>query len=417
MANEFNLSYTAEEIDRRLGEVDKIAELQEQIDELAQNQGTGGSTGGGGNNGGGSGSTGTGTIEHPFPEKGYLDLEGNVYYYEGDPSCNTGLVSLSNVHTIEYNVNLSNVGYELAFYNKSKEFLSEISVIGDASPTTKTIDVTENKYADAAYVRASHYGANQTPSFKTIGEYGNNEGSGGDSETEGGQDSFITKGTKGKTILIFGDSITETDYMNDDCSNYIENGWQNWPTFAKEILQVGKMWNIAKSGAAYRDRDGVEARQKISHQISSAIASGKTADIIVISAGTNDGGSSIGDYETAMGKTSLEDLDRTNLYEAIRWAMWTLKTNYPDAVCFAATPIHRADHEPIPALTEAITKMANRYNFVVIPAESESGIVRDNEVWQAAGHDLMDGLHPNENGQKKMARLYCNYILSHCIEK
>lgn len=408
MANEFNLSYTAEEIDRRLGEVDKIAELQEQIDELAQNQGTGGNTGGGG-----SGSTGTGTIEHPFSEKGFVDLECNVYYYEGDPSCNTGLVSLSNVHTIEYKVNLSNVGYELAFYNKNKELLSEISVLGDASSTTKTIDVTENKYADAAYACASHYGTNKTPSFKTIGYYE----SSGDSTIEGDYSSFVSKGTKGKTMLIFGDSITETDYMDDDCSNYIENGWQNWPTFAKDILQVEKIWNIAKSGAAYRDRDGVEARQKISHQISSAIASGKPADIIVISAGTNDGGSSIGEYETAMSKTSLEDLDRTNLYEAIRWAMWTLKTHYPDAVCFAATPIHRADHEPIPKLTEAITKMANRYNFIVIPAETESGIIRDNEVWQAAGHDLIDGLHPNENGQKKMARLYCNYILTHCIEK
>jgi lysophospholipase L1-like esterase len=116
-----------------------------------------------------------------------------------------------------------------------------------------------------------------------------------------------------------------------------------------------------------------------------------------------------------MSKTSLEELDRTNLYEAIRWAMWTLKTHYPDAVCFVATPIQRADREPIPELTEAIIKMANRYNFIVIPAESESGIIRDNEVWEAEGHDLIDGLHPNENGQKKLAKLYCSYILKHYI--
>ena len=323
---------------------------------------------------------------------------------------------MANIHTIEYWTSGGSNYYELAFFDSNKILLSDISILGESGNwNERVIDLTENKYSTAAYVIASHWNEYSKPYLRTISGYANNESSDDNSTTAIDQSS---KSTKGKTILIFGDSITETDSMNDDCSNYVENVWQSWATFAKEILQVGKMWNIARRGASYKDLWYVEERQKISHQISSAIASGKTADIIVISAGTNDGAAGsayTGDYTTAMSKTSLEELDRTNLYEAIRWAMWTLKTHYPDAVCFVATPIQRADREPIPELTEAIIKMANRYNFIVIPAESESGIIRDNEVWEAEGHDLIDGLHPNENGQKKLARLYCSYILKHYI--
>ena len=390
MATEYKLSYSAEDIDRRLSEIDKIPDLQSQIDNLSKNQ-----------------ETGVVETEHPFSEAGYYTIYGDIASWEGDPSLNTGYVSLDGIHTIQYIAYLNEFGYEIAFFDMDKNFMPEISVVGTTSFSRKEIDLTESKYDNAAYAIVSNY-ENISVLCITISGY--------DSDPNLA-DNVITKGTKGKTMLIFGDSITETAYMDDDGSNYIEDGWMNWPIYAREILQLEKMWNFAKSGAAYKDRTDVEARQKISHQISSAISSEKPADIIVISAGTNDGGSNIGDYSTAMSKTTLDDLDRTNLYEAIRWAMWKLKTQYPDAVCFAATPIHRADHEPISELTEAITKMANRYNFIVIPAENESGIIRDNEIWQAAGHDLIDGLHPNENGQKKMARLYCNYILNHCIEK
>lgn len=389
MATEYQLSYTAEEIDRRLGEVDKIADLQSQIDKFSPSQGTE-----------------IVETEHPFSEKGYFTTYGEIYYYDGDSTSNTGYISLDGIHTIKYKANLSDTGYEIAFYDSNKVLLPTISVKGQESYSEKEIDLTEGKYTNVAYALVSHYG-DLSPLCITISGYDSNS------------DSNIVNhvSTKGKTMLIFGDSITETAYMNDDGSNYIEDGWMNWPIYAREILQLEKIWNFAKSGAAYKDRTDVEERQKISQQISCAIANGKPADIIVISAGTNDGGSNIGDYSTAMNKTTLDNLDRSNLYEAIRWAMWTLKTQYPDAVCFAATPIHRADREPIPELTEAIVKMANRYNFIVIPAENESGIIRDNEVWQAAGHDLMDGLHPNENGQKKMAKLYSSYILNHYIKE
>ena len=135
-------------------------------------------------------------------------------------------------------------------------------------------------------------------------------------------------------------------------------------------------------------------------------------DIIVVSLGTNDGKQTpIDTYEEAMSVATLDGLDRTKLHQSIRYALWTLRKAYPDAVCFIATPIQRADREPLDEISSAIKKLGNRYNFIVIDAENESGIVRENEVWLSNGHYLKDGLHPNEEGSKRIAQLYASVIL------
>jgi lysophospholipase L1-like esterase len=119
----------------------------------------------------------------------------------------------------------------------------------------------------------------------------------------------------------------------------------------------------------------------------------------------------MGTYEEAMAKTTLADLDRTKLYEALRWAMWTLREKYVDAAFFVGLPIQRASREHVDAILEAIKKMANRYNFIIIDATNESGIIREFETSGAEGRYLKDGLHPNAAGAKKMAKLYSNVII------
>ncbi|MGS0465308.1 SGNH/GDSL hydrolase family protein [Bacillus pacificus] len=222
--------------------------------------------------------------------------------------------------------------------------------------------------------------------------------------------------TKGKSLLEFGDSITETATVSDNGAEYKEGTRSNWPTFTKFDLQVSQMWNYAKSGATYKDREingtTVVPRQMISTQINTAIANNRPGDIIVVSMGTNDGASNLGSYETAMSKTTLDDLDRTKLYEAIRWAFWKIRTHYPNAFCYAATPIQRVSHDQPQELLDAITKMAKRYNFIIIDAHNESGIVRDFEVPNGQGRYLYDGLHPNTNGQELMSKLYSRVILN-----
>jgi lysophospholipase L1-like esterase len=232
---------------------------------------------------------------------------------------------------------------------------------------------------------------------------------------------FIHSGTsvksEGMSLLIFGDSITETATVSDDGAAYIEGTRINWPTYAKTQLQIGEMWNYAKTGTHYQDIDGVLVMQKLSNQISSAIANNRPADIIVVSCGVNDvyrANTSLGSYETAMSKP-ISELDRTMIYEAIRWAFYTLRERYPNAMLFAATPIQcpiYEDSTDMQNVVEAITKMAKRYNFIVIDAYNESGIVSDFEVVNEVGRDLYDGLHTNSFGQRKMANLYTRVILN-----
>lgn len=223
--------------------------------------------------------------------------------------------------------------------------------------------------------------------------------------------------TTGKRMLIFGDSITETATMNDDGSNYVEGVRTNWLTFAKTYLNTSNFKNYAMSAATYKDTNSTLYRQNLSEQIALAMANPENdnAEIVIMSLGTNDSSVNIGNYTTAMSKTTLEALDRTNLYEALRWAMWTLREKYANAMFFVGLPIQRKDREQLPELLEAIKTMANRYNFIIIDATNESGIVRDFEVWQAGGRYLYDGLHPNPDGANKMAKLYSNVILRNFI--
>jgi len=220
---------------------------------------------------------------------------------------------------------------------------------------------------------------------------------------------------KNKKMLIFGDSITETATVSEDGNTYTEGTRVNWPTFVKATLGIGEMWNYAKSGAHYKDDEGLSFYQKISNQISTAIDNHADADIIVLSAGTNDANGNYGDYDAAMSVESLSALVKTNLYEAIRWAMWTLKKTYPNALCFVTTPIQRADREPHNTISDAIKSMGKRYNFIIMDAEIESGIIRENEIWGSEGVYLVDGLHPNESGAKKLSDLYCSIIVNHTI--
>ena len=74
-------------------------------------------------------------------------------------------------------------------------------------------------------------------------------------------------------------------------------------------------------------------------------------------------------------------------------------------------PIQRASGEQPTAMIEAIKKMANRYNFIIIDATNESGIIREFETSGASGRYLADGLHPNTDGSIKIAKLYSNVIL------
>ena len=280
----------------------------------------------------------------------------------------------------------------MAFYDRYGKLLPDVSVIGDGNFILKTVDIPTTAY----YVQICNYentskGANTDTFYAKL--Y-----------------TPINTATTDKKILIFGDSITESATMSTDGSNYVENVTSSWVQYIPEFLNTKNYVNFARSGAHYCDFNTSVHRQKLSDQISLAVNTVENADIIILALGTNDVGQSvIGDYSSAMSK-SVNSLDRTELYQAIRYAMYTLKKKYPNAKAYVVTPIQRADREPHEATSNAIKVMGNRYGFTVIDAEYESGIIRDNEVVNGAGTYLKDGLHTNEEGRTLLGRFICNAI-------
>lgn len=325
---------------------------------------------------------------------GYVAL-GNVINANANAK-RTGRISCKNYRYVKYSAYLTSAGYELALYNAKGEFIEEYSILGSGRfVKDKVVDLTDT---GAEYLEVSCYGiTNSKNAYCTLYNSDNKE-----------------IPTKHKQFLIFGDSITVTASISAD-GTYIEDADTSWVTYAKDIMQIGSYKNYAKSGARYRDFSG-EYLQKLSEQVDLAIndATNNNTDVIVLSLGTNDLDitDSTDTYENAMKVSSVTALDRTKFYQAVRYAMWKLKTKYPTASCFVTTPIQRASREVYTKIYNAIVEMGKRYNFIVIDAYAESGIIRENEVSNGEGVYLKDGLHPNDNGDILLANYYSKVIMN-----
>lgn len=217
----------------------------------------------------------------------------------------------------------------------------------------------------------------------------------------------------GAKYLMFGDSITQTgDVDNSDFTGTTFRS--NWPKFAKDQLKMGGFKNYARSGASFLENVSQVPFQKIAHQVQTAIDNAENPDVIILACGTNDANIKLGTYDTAMSK-AIADLDRTYTAEAMRWALYKIKENFPNAVCFYCTQLQRADVETTDRETanNLMVKLAKRYGFNIIDCMNESGILKDFELWQANGRYLSDGLHPNVSGQQVQS----NLIVSKIIER
>lgn len=80
---------------------------------------------------------------------------------------NTGFISTENARYIKYKTTISNVGAMIAFFNASKEYISDISVLGAGYNYESIIDLYESKYSNAKYFVVSGYG--YTPIVELMG--------------------------------------------------------------------------------------------------------------------------------------------------------------------------------------------------------------------------------------------------------
>ena len=131
----------------------------------------------------------------------------------------------------------------------------------------------------------------------------------------------------------------------------------------------------------------------------------------MIAIGTNDGISITADqmkaayYNSDGSLIPLEQVDRTTAAGAYRYCLDTLHNRYPLAVICWCTPIHA--HQQIRPAANVMAwaeslRIATEFTGQILIDTIRCGINGINEVNGANGEYLLDGLHPNVNGAKKI---------------
>ena len=208
-----------------------------------------------------------------------------------------------------------------------------------------------------------------------------------------------------KKILIFGDSITDT-----------KEGKTSWVQPAMTALGNNNWINFADGGAAFRRRS-IKNVEDMPDQLEKA-SDQQNIDMVIIALGTNEYHNNpeasipssnnpiVGSFEEAMakdiGELSIED----TMYDAIRYAFYTIRQRW-DCKTYVMLPIQRAawNWKHIEVLYDALEEMAIAYGFEVIDGR-KCGIVSDFETKGKEGRDLRDGLHPKDGAAKeKIAKM------------
>lgn len=248
---------------------------------------------------------------------------------------------------------------------------------------------------------------------------------------------------KGLSVLTLGDSITAM------------GGAQGWPYWLQHYLLAQRVVNVAVAGSTWQDKladqaydgnpqpstDGnVMGNQvaKVLKAKSDGNADYQSFDVIIFSFGTNDSvdfsvqteqsaeSQFITSYE--QGKFSavpLADVDRQTLAGAIRYGVEKMREAYPGASIFICTPTQEC-YESFASIRQKgdyIDYIADRCGVQTIDTR-RCGIVNTNESQTTIDYnhpdqsgeapvqtDLLDGIHTNESGAKKIARYNAREIM------
>lgn len=250
---------------------------------------------------------------------------------------------------------------------------------------------------------------------------------------------------KGLKILTLGDSITAMGGVN---------GWTYW---IKQYLSADKVVNVSVAGSTWQDKvanqtydgnpqSGTDGNvmgnqvQKVLNAKANGDADYQDFDVITFSFGTNDSvdfsvqtkesveSQFITNYaQDSYTVVPLESVNRQTLAGAMRYGFQKLHEAYPNAVIFMCTPTQEC-YETF----DSIYKKGDFINFVAdrLGAETidtrrcgirniyESPTTIDYDHPDQSGvspiqTDLLDGIHTNENGAKKIAKYNAREIMKY----
>ncbi len=238
-------------------------------------------------------------------------------------------------------------------------------------------------------------------------------------------------------ILFMGDSITALG---------------GWVKCFNEIVKPTHFVNVAVSSATLKDYEdtvydanpqfkGIAANNTVCNQLEK-ILRGKDKehknfsynseyddfDIIIIAAGTNDSGLINPNDIAHINKQfidecgdmlPLQSVDTKTWAGAMRYIYENLRRLYPHSKIFFCSPIQAAEcrrsYESTKKKGEIISAVCDRISDVHFINTFKCGICGIYEKYEQNGRDLMDGLHPNDNGAKKIAEYVARAIKQYLL--
>ena len=223
-------------------------------------------------------------------------------------------------------------------------------------------------------------------------------------------------------IMCLGDSITALGTGN--------RGWIKY--FMKKIPST-LVANTAVNGAVLPDYSGTvydgnpsssnQDNNVLGNQVQKILNNNYEApDVILIAIGTNSGISITREdmistyYGSNKTLIPLNEVDRTTHAGAYRYCFDTLHTKYPNALIIWCTPI--MGFETTRSANNACDwaeslRIATEYTGQLLCETIRCGINGVNEKKNENGEYLIDGLHPNEKGAKKMGYFNAAFVESH----
>lgn len=250
---------------------------------------------------------------------------------------------------------------------------------------------------------------------------------------------------KGLKILTLGDSITAMGGVN---------GWTHW---IKQYLLADKVVNVSVAGSTWQDKvanqtyDGNPQPstdgnvmgnqvQKVLNAKANGDADYQDFDVITFSFGTNDSVDfSVQTKESVESQfitnyaqndftvVPIDSVNRQTLAGAMRYGFQKLHEAYPNAVIFMCTPTQECyeTFDSIYQKGDFINFVADRCGAETIDTrrcgirniyESQTTIDYDHPDQSGVAPiqtDLLDGIHTNENGAKKIAKYNAREIMKY----
>ncbi len=231
-------------------------------------------------------------------------------------------------------------------------------------------------------------------------------------------------------LLFMGDSITSLGVTS-----------RGWVGYFNQIIKPSHFENVAVAGAWWEDYDdtvydgnplfNTNHNNVIGNQVEKVLrakASGQVGfadfDCIIIAAGTNGGNTITNDSINHINEqfiqedktmVPLENVDRQTWAGAMRYTYEKLKCAYPNASIFYCSPVQGNEHirpyQFIQRKRQLMKEICDRLSDVIFIDTFLCGICGCYEFKEESGRDLIDGLHPNISGAKKIGEYNAREIM------